>query len=299
MPEPLPADGYPNGVFSKGGIGRLSLTSEGNLICGSIASGVYSRTLYCIGKNGQKIWHNRDATIWGIDSRISVGKNNLAYYYSDLVYGDILKYSLVAVNSATGNIQWKLPIGSRGGFANNIAIKEDGNLFCTFIAEGTTDYKYHLINGSNGNILWTSTEPGSYNSKWVGPDGSLYAYDGFVNLINPADGSKTKIVEKGSVCGAINANNRIAGAFNDADFKRKLCVFYPDGLLDFSVPMDGLEGNEIVISDDKVIYGIINRPSASRIPDKICAIQGNAKLAGSGWPRISHDNRNTSNINKH
>ena len=299
VPETLPAEGYPNGVFSKGDIGRLALTKEGNLICGSIGGGIYSRAIYCIGKNGQKIWHNRDATSTGISSPISVGKNNVAYYYSEVVYENIDKRSLVAVDLATGNIKWKLPISASGGYANNIAIKDDGNLFCAFTAEGENETKYRIIDGSNGNTLWTSTELGSPYNKWIGTDGSLYVYDnGWTHLLNPINGTKTKVVDKGINFGCISEDNRIVCGFTDFDWKRKLAVFYKDGLMDFSVPMDGLEGSTLVISDKKVVYAIINLHPVSRLPTKICAIQGKSKLAGSGWPRISHDNRNTFNAGK-
>ncbi|NIA19508.1 MAG: hypothetical protein GWP07_03620 [Xanthomonadaceae bacterium] len=49
--------------------------------------------------------------------------------------------------------------------------------------------------------------------------------------------------------------------------------------------------NSIAISSDKVIY-IANGK-------KVYALQGDATLASSGWPKYSHDNRNTSNVNKH
>jgi len=77
-----------------------------------------------------------------------------------------------------------------------------------------------------------------------------------------------------------------------------LGIFDYDGTLDWEVNMDGFTGHEILISDNKVIYGIINLHSTSYIPTKICAIQGDARLASSGWPRPAHDNRNTSNFSK-
>ena len=296
VPETLPYEGYPNGVFTRAGIGGLALTNDGDLICGSVEAGVYWRSLYCIDKNGQKKWHNLDAVNGGVGSGIYIGKNNTAYYYTYIYYGNETKEALVAVNAGTGNILWTIPISSWRGVSNNIAIDASGNLFCAFTPEGSTEMKYHRVDGANGTILWSSSEPCNGGEKWIGPDGGLYEEWSGLYQVNASNGAKTLVVS--CEFGSINQNNRLVSAFTDADYKRKLGVFYPDGLIDFSVPMDGLEGHQLVISDDEVIYGIINLHPVSRLPTKICAIQGNAALANSGWARVNHDNRNTSNWSK-
>ncbi len=284
---------HQNGTaYTYGQIGALALTKEGDLILGSIGAGVYSRALYGIDQTGMTKFVNLDANGVGIQSGIYIGKNNTAYYYSELSG----KRYLVSANSNTGVMGWKTEIGSHGNASNNIVILEDGNLFCAFFKAGENKLKNHIVNSTDGNILWSGTFDSKNGVKFSGPDARLYVNLGYIYEVDKNNDKLTQIVS--ATMGAISDNNRIVSAFTDADHKRKLGVFYPDGLLDFSVPMEGLEGNDLVISDDKAIYGIINRPSPSRIPDKICAIQGNASLADKGWPRPNHDNRNTSNANK-
>jgi hypothetical protein len=81
--------------------------------------------------------------------------------------------------------------------------------------------------------------------------------------------------------------------------KNTLGAFNTNGITDWKVQFDGLLGEPLVISGNKTIYGIVNIHPVSRLPKKIIALKGNASLANSGWPRVAHDNRNTSNINKH
>lgn len=292
VPVTVATPDYPNGLYTYGQIGALALTNEGDLILGSIGGGVYSRGLYGISKSGSTKFVNLDANGVGILTGIYIGKNNTAYYYSQLSG----KYYLVSANSNTGAMGWTLEIGGWGNGSNNIAIQDDGNLFCSFKKPGDDKYRNHIVNATNGSILWSGTFEAQIARKFIGTDGKCYENPHYIFEVDKTNDKLTQIVSANM--GAISDNNRIVSAFTDADHKRKLGVFYPDGLIDFSVNMDGLEGFDLVISDDKVIYGIINRPSPSRIPDKICAIQGNAKLAGTGWPRISHDNRNTSNSSK-
>ncbi|MEZ4895343.1 MAG: hypothetical protein R2806_00810 [Saprospiraceae bacterium] len=179
---------------------------------------------------------------------------------------------------------------------NNIAILDNGNLFCAFRKVGESMVTNHIINGSNGSFLWSGTSRSNGNRKWIGPNGQFYEYDNGINLVNAASGEKSLIV--GCEFGAITENNRLVTAFTDADRIRKLGVFLPDGLMDYNVWMTGLTGNDIAISNDYSIYAIVNLHPSSYLPTEICAIKGESSLAKSGWPRTFHDNRNTSNIDK-
>ncbi|MCB0658253.1 MAG: PQQ-like beta-propeller repeat protein [Saprospiraceae bacterium] len=293
VPNELPYPDNPDAKFyTKGQIGALALTDDGNLILGSVGSGVYSRAIYGIDKNGNRIYYNNKAVEGGVFSGIYIGKNNMAYYYTN----QNGKPALIAVNAATGAIVWTLEISTHLTGINNIAILDNGNLFCAFRKVGESMVTNHIINGSNGSFLWSGTSRSNGNRKWIGPNGQFYEYDNGINLVNAASGEKSLIV--GCEFGAITENNRLVTAFTDADRIRKLGVFLPDGLMDYNVWMTGLTGNDIAISNDYSIYAIVNLHPSSYLPTEICAIKGESSLAKSGWPRTFHDNRNTSNIDK-
>lgn len=305
VPDELPSPDDPQiNVYTKGQLGYLALADDGTILTATVGSGSYRRAVFGISPQGAKVYHNLKATGWGVETGIYIGKNNTAYYYANEISPNLRGRRLVALDTKTGSIKWTTPIENSCGSSNNIAIQDNGNLLCA-IGNGRDnyDYKYHIVDGNNGSIIWTSSANSTCFSKFIAPDGSFYRDKGAFQ-IDFNTGTEKIVVDvplfNQTIIGAINSNNRIVVAFSDVDGQRKLGVFYPDGLIDFetTVAMAGLEGINLLISDEKVVFGIINDFSTSRIPSRICAIQSNARLASSGWPRRNHDNRNTSNINK-
>jgi outer membrane protein assembly factor BamB len=305
VPNELPNPDNPSSNFYvKGQLAGMALTDEGNILTQTSGSGIYNRSIYCINPQGSMLYYNLNANGWGVESGISVGKNNTAYYYSRDINANNQGLNLVAIDTRDGSIRWTKEVFATGCSSNNIAVLDNGNLFCAFGESGTTSLKYRVIDGTNGMTLWTgSSVASSCEAKLIGPSGNYYRDHG-AHRINASSGSEELIINVPNSfltrLSAINSNARLVTAFDDVDNQRKLGVFYSDGLIDFetSVPMSGLEGYNMVISDEKVIFGIVNETSGSRLPSKICAIQSNATLANSGWPRRYHDNRNTSNVNK-
>jgi hypothetical protein len=291
VPTELPNPDNPQvNVYTKGQIGSLALTDGGDLILSSNGSGSYYRGVYCVSKNGQKLWHNLRATDWGT-SGMAVGNNNIAFYYS--TYGS--KPSLMAVDIDNGAVIWNKTISGWHTTDNNIVVRDDGNLYCAFVPEGETALKHFTIDAATGATLWQGTAVANGRNKLIGPDGTLYEGPS-PHVVDPMTGARTEVLA--AEMGAITQNDRIVVAFTDADNVRKLGVFYKDGLMDYNVWIHGLEGYDIAISDKKVIFGIVNLHPVSRLPTMIYAIQGESPLATNGWPRAAHDNRNTSNASK-
>ena len=134
----------------------------------------------------------------------------------------------------------------------------------------------------------------------VGGDGTLYRGRNAVK-IDPNTGGIISVT-KGypydyASLGVLNNNNGMVTSFAK-NRVGTLGIFNPNGKgePDYEITMSGLEGETMAISKDDIIYGIVNTHPASRLPTKIVAIQGDAPLAKSGWPRNFHDNQNTSNI---
>lgn len=275
-----------------GQIGALALTDNGDLVLGSTGTGSYNRGLYCIDKDGNTKWYNLGANGWGIATGITIGQNGVIFYYSALLY----QPHLIAVEPSSGAVKWKTEILTYSSSSNNIVIADDGFLICSFKKVGESESHLHRIDPATGNIIWSSTDQSLGYKKWIGTDGAIYQLEGgYYYRFDLQTGGK-EVVRSGEL-GAIDNKNRLVFAFSEGS-QRKLGIFDYDGTLDWEVNMDGFTGHEILISDNKVIYGIINLHPISYVPTKICAIKGDARLASSGWPRPAHDNRNTSNFSK-
>lgn len=295
VPETVQHAGYPNGLYTYGQIGALALANNGDLILGSIGSGVYNRVLYCIDKDGNTKWFNIDAVGGSVGTGIVIGKNGNAFYYTNFNP----KNDLVAVNIENGAVIWTKEISSYGGVANNIVIDEEGNLICSFADVETNKFHLHVIDAIDGSVLWQSDFISSIQKKLIGPDGYYYHYldnnvDKYGMYRIAAYSNNFTLTNWGIDMGAIDNQNRLLYSFIDKDDynKIKLGLFNTDATVDWSLYINSLRKNDYLISNDKIIYGVIGH-------DQVIAIQGDASLAASGWPKLAHDNRNTSNWSKH
>jgi len=294
VPETLPAPDGNGRVFTKGQIGALALTDDGDLALGSVGSGVYSRALYLVSKSGTMVWANLNANGGAIYTGISIGKNNTAFYLTTLLFGDAFKYAVAAADLSSGSIKWKTEIKSAGTGLNNIAINDDGTLCVAFSKPDENEIVLHKLDPGNGQIIWSGQEAVYPTSKLFDPSGQIILLDGGFRTF---DGSGVETHFQPGQFGSFDAKGRMVGSGSIDRIPLMFC-YTTSGILDFSVGMAGLMGFEMVISTDKVVYGIINLHPVSRIPTQICAIQSDSPLSGSNWPRLGHDNRNTSNINK-
>ena len=92
---------------------------------------------------------------------------------------------------------------------NNIVIQDDGNLFCDFKASGDQVYRYHLVDGINGQILWSSREKSQTLVELIGPDDSIYGYKNTLFRIDSKTGVQTDIRKGLARPGAITQNKQI------------------------------------------------------------------------------------------
>ncbi len=172
VPENVPHPDNPEGtIFTKGQIGALALTDQGDLVLGTIGSGVYSRALYCIDTNGSTRWYNLNASGWGVYSGIFIGKNDALFYYTSFE-----QEKLMSVSVSSGAILWSKNVWGVGAAANNILIEDDGSLICSFKKSADEPMALHRVDPSNGNIQWSSSAESNWSTKWLGPDGAVYQY---------------------------------------------------------------------------------------------------------------------------
>ena len=288
VPETLP---LPEGgeVYSYGQIGSLALTADGDLVFGSIGSGVYSRATYCVSPSGVTKWYNRDANGWSIATGIVADANKI-FYYSEIADG----LHLVSLDDGSGLIAWQTKINSVSSSGNNIVIDADGFLICSFILNSGDPYKMHKIDPGTGSIVWSSTDDSDNTIKLIGKNGTIYQQNyGGIFKFNPSQGTKVLFGTdvNFSIAGtAINNNDQLL-IIHNIDWNSNINIYDNSGVLNWSVPMVNLRNNPFSISDDQVIIAIQ--------ATGICAIQGDAALARKGWPKHKHDNRNTSNATKY
>jgi outer membrane protein assembly factor BamB len=290
VPTELPNPNGPGNIFTYGQIGRLALLNDGSLILGSIGSGIYNRALYSVSIDGNTKWYNIGAVAGGIGSNIVIGKNNNIFYYSSFEG----KYNLFAVNGATGDILWHKEIISYGSTENNIVLKENGDLICSFALTGDEKYYLYTIDPNNGNVLKKSITPSNANTKLIGPNGNIYQQGDEYAILNYDEntGLASRFSEEAKVTlrpAIINSMGQII-VVNTIDFKGHISTFNADGMLDWTATFDGVKNYSLLLSNDEVIIGNTN--------NKVFAIKANSKIANNGWPMKTHDTKNSNNLNK-
>jgi len=260
-----------------GEVGGLALANNGDLIFKTNGSGSYYRALYCVGPDGQTKWHH---FIGADGTPITIGYNGTIY---DI--GHESQYYLYAYNPSTGNEIWKVPMDSYGSFSNNIIVADDGNLI--WLDNG------NLVKGdaADGHTIWKTAAQSNYFNKVLDPDGFVYLWDQWAGtaVFNSQTGVKKESRIHVTDWPTIDSRGRLCGVIGGSE--SRLSVNDADGNVVWKNSIDSFYGGSLAISADKVIY-IAN-------DKKVYALQGDATLASSGWPKYSHDNRNTSNVNKH
>lgn len=179
---------------------------------------------------------------------------------------------IVARDVASGSVKWRSDAVDHFAISSQIVVGDQGNIYVTGF------YSLFAFDANNGSTLWSWTVP---------------------NELPDPQNPQVNVFTRGQI-GALaltNDDNQLV-AINGNITPSKLTVYNSDGSRDWDVSINGMANFPMLITDNGIIIGIINDHPVSFIPKKLVAIQGNAKLAVDGWPRISHDNRNTSNWNK-
>jgi choice-of-anchor C domain-containing protein len=277
--------------FTKYALAGIALSQNGDLIISAERGG----TIYCLDSNGKLKWYNLDpqATPYSI----TIGPDNYIYSINNLYAPD---YDgglyLVSRDPESGKKRWVHKTGGGIGGGNNIVFDDDGYLIASFVDFGAKERKLHKIDPATGNIEWSSNFVSGQHGLYLGPDG--YAYQ----VLNPP-GEKTGIyrinlnnsninmVNWSGAFGAIDDQNRLIHNFLDPkDRKQKLGAFSMEGTVSWKADIQGVDDRTLLISNDHIVYG--------RIGNQIIAIQSDAPLAQSGWPRLGGNNRNTFNAIK-
>ncbi len=262
--------------YTYGEVGGLALASNGDLIFKTNGSGSYYRALYSVGSNGQTKWHH---FIGAEVTPITIGYQGVIYDFGHESAG----IYLYAYDPDTGNEKWKIPATPGSGY-NNIVVADNGDLIWR------DNDKLVRSSSVDGHLIWQTEALSNHFNKVLDTHGYIYLYDQWVGtaVFDSQTGSKKDTRINVASEPAIDGLGRLCGVMASDSH---LSVNDSSGSLVWESKIDDFYGKTVAISSDKVIYVANGK--------KVYALQGDAALASSGWPKFSHDNRNTFNAGKH
>ncbi|MCF6356175.1 MAG: PQQ-binding-like beta-propeller repeat protein [Draconibacterium sp.] len=277
VPETIIFEG--NVVGSYGAAGGLALANNGDLILKTIGTGSYYRAMYCINPQGTTRWYR---VIGASTINITIGSTGIIFDYE--YSGNPNIHYLYAVNPDDGGVYWRTQMNYSGSGSNNIAVTDNGDLLCSIANDSLG-----LLNPATGEYIWKVVSQTNYKYKLIGKEGLVRFYDQWSgrHYYNISNGAEEKVIES-------NAGDPMTFDSNGNYYRgasQGMVCYNKDGEVIWSFNSGGSNGWTLTISNDNIIYLVSG--------DKVFAIQGDSPLAQSGWPRVSHDNRNTYNYSKH
>ncbi len=278
VPQTL-SDGNGNSLYSYGELGPLALSNAGELITKTTGSGSYYRALFCIGTNGTIKWYR---FIGSELNPISVGADGTIFDFEHDSNGTVL----TATNKNTGGLKWSISAdGNAASSQNNILIADNGDVI-TLI---TTDNLVR-INPATHTTVW-KTAAGTYQDyKYMDGFGNIILFDQFSGsyLYSSSNGKLTNSGLPLPHLIAIDSKNHLYGVLNDGN--AHLSVTDETGKIIWENETGIYNGTAAISTEDNIVY--------VSIASGILALKTDATMAQSGWPRFSHDTRNTFNVNK-
>ncbi len=289
---------YGNTFNSYSPLINLCLTNEGNLIVQNIGTLFnFVGAIFCVTPAGQLKWLNKRQDAMGYP--ISIGPNGNIYDVGtfDVGYnnGVIWETRLVAYEPDNGNAVW-----SETAFPWNAGNKP------VFSANGDVIYPLQeerslsRMNINNNSIIWTIKDKGGYSYSVVDKNNNTFSHfygvgNFFINgnatgdftspdnIYFPID---TNIDDKGNLIGR-------------ADYTHPDVVSSDvQGNKLWQTEHIYVSGPSITLEDDVLYFASTGNMLTGDNKMKIYAIKWDASLMHDGWPRNTHDNRNTSNYNK-
>ena len=277
VPSTLPGENG-NDVYTYGELGAMALSNNDGIIIKTTGSGSYYRALYKIGNDGTMKWYR---FIGAETTPVTIGKNGTIFDYehaNNVVY-------LTATNPESGSLIWSVPGNSLSSY-NNIMIASNGDLITK-----APDNTLARINSSNGNTVWEISAGTWQDDKYMDINENIILYDQFTGsyIYNSTNGNLIDGELSLPHGIAIDSKNQIYGTLSDNN--PILSVTEENGNILWQYEVGHVGYYAPVISDDNVVYWVSDDNS-------IIALKTDAGLAHSGWPKFSHDKRNTFNVNK-
>ena len=297
-PETVEIDGSYVDIYSA--LTNLCLTNEGNLIVQNFGKPIYYWSgLYCITPGGQLKWMDIRRTTVSFNNSIGPDGNIFGYaeYWDDETETNI-PY-LVVTDTDNGNVLWKQPTVLNNSVHKPVFTSDGDVVFLLKQQEKTFLVRMEV---NNFNTVWSidDYERGYQYSlidkdnnlfvMFAGP-GSVYIPANITGYINSLESIffpliKSNLDTKGNITGGLGNNFRLTSI----DKNGKILWEYENIYVNAS---------SVILSDDEVLYySKFSGNESDKTGNRIYAVKWDASLADGGWPRYTHDNRNTSNYNK-
>ncbi len=280
---PDPNDSERN-IYTYGELGYMVLANNNDIVIKTMGSGSYYRALYCISPDDGTIkWYQ---FIPGSTHHMSVGKNGIIYDLSSINGTP----ALTSRSPNTGELNWSIPVESTST-ANNIVFAENGDLVLITQKDGKNLVR---INPENQQFIWEKhIDAPRFDYKFIAPNGNIYVSNWtgwYIYDSNNGDVINSDL-HISSQPFNYDARNHIIGTINDYEGIMHVTDNVGNELWKTNL---GVNASSIVASGNVIYFHALDKDGK----DAIYALRTDAGLIHAGWPRFSHDNRNTFNFNK-
>jgi len=280
---PDPNDSERN-VNTYGELGYMVLANSNDIIIKTMGSGSYYRAMYCISSNTGSIkWYQ---FIPSNITHISIGKNGMIYAFSSINGTPVL----TSRSPDTGGLNWSIPIESTGA-GDNIAFTKNGDLVLMTRKDGMNLVR---INPANQQFVWKKhIDAPRSDYKFIAPNGNIYVNNWTGWYIYNSDNGDiiNSDLHISSQPFNYDARNHIIGTINDNESIMHVTDNVGNELWKTN---SGVDASSIIASGNVIYFYALDKDGK----DAIFALRTDAGLVHAGWPRFSHDNRNTFNFNK-
>ncbi len=288
-PETLEVNGQPVNAYLP--LTGLALTNNGDLVFqtrGTLNGHV--EALFCISPSGTEKWHSLRQNTGS--NQITIGPNGMIYSYGTIFNAPKEDY-LIVTEPNNGNIVQLIS----GTSPNNIvypAFTNNGDLVAVLndtikrISTADLSIKWKLYLDNISNIPSTILTDEKDNTYLTPP--YIIIKDNETGLIT---GSEEVPIP---VFGVIDENDNITGI---RDFiHNHLISTDKNGNEVWKRETLNINSQSVLLADNMLYCSNAYNYGFNAGADKIIALKWDASLKKSGWPRLTHDNRNTWNFNK-
>ncbi len=271
---------------------NLCLTNDGNLVMQNLGTLFdFVGAVFCVTPSGQLKWLNKRQDPMG--SPISIGPDGNIYdeatipvgYNNGVVWED----HLIVSDPDNGNTLWN-ELAFPKNAANKITFASNGDVLYPLKQQ---DIGLARMRISDKSLVWSVKNQDFYTYNVVDANDNTFA-DCFYSRIYIPGNATGNITSPENIFFPletnIDENGNLTG--RDSDAHPYLISKDTQGNELWKIDYAPIIGASVTIEDD-VLY-----VASADNQKKIYAIQWDSSLLHSGWPRYTHDNRNTSNYNK-
>ena len=289
------SEGYTFSSYSP--LHNLCLTNDGNLVVQNVGTLFnFVGAVFCVTPSGQLKWisQRQDSGPYPI----SIGPDGNVYDVAEIAVGYnngvIWEYHLVVSDPDTGNTLWE-EVVFPWNFMNKAVFTSNGDIIYPF-----EDRSLSRIDKNTHNAIWTIRDKGGYSYSVVDENNNTFSH--FYNVGN--------FYVSGNVTGDITSPDEIYFPI-DTNIDDKGNLIGRESYAHPDIVSTDAQGNKIwqtehisasgpsVTLEDDVLYFVASGDLVTGDNDRrVYAIKWDASLLHAGWPRYTHDNRNTSNYNK-